>query len=81
MAHKCTKEAFAQVAGLRTRYPWAVGGNGQIVIALFNYRAEAKQFAQQKPNDRVAYDASGVVFVEATPQELAHAHDMGLGYS
>jgi hypothetical protein len=61
---KCTKAAFKQVSQLRTRYPWAVSGDEQIIVGVFNYAAEAKIFA--KANGYIAFDASGVIFEEVT---------------
>lgn len=69
MAHKCTQEALLQVQSLRTSYPWAVANNEQIVIGVFNYRADAKAFEKLDAKNRVAYDASGVVF---ELHELSH---------
>lgn len=62
MTHKCTPEALKQARKLRTSFPWAVANNEQIVVAVFNYRDEAKGFAKRDPKNLVAYDASGVIF-------------------
>lgn len=59
---RATQEAIEQIQALRTRYPWAVVGPDQTVIAVFNYRAEAKEFARRDPDNRTAFDASGVIF-------------------
>lgn len=59
---KCTKAAMMQVEMLRTRYPWAVVNNDQIIVAVFNYRDEAKKFVSQDPDNLAAFDASGVIF-------------------
>ena len=64
MTAKCTSEAIKQVKALRTRYPWAVANNDQVVVAVFNYRAEAKQFASKDKDNLVAFDASGCIFEE-----------------
>ena len=59
---KTTAEAIKEVQALRTRYPWAVVNNDQVVVRVFNYRAEAKAFERTDPNNLKAFDASGVVF-------------------
>ena len=61
---KCTKAAFEQVRQLRTRYPWAVSGDEQIIVRVFNYATEAKNYAKAK--GYIAFDASGVIFEEVT---------------
>lgn len=61
---KATAEAIRQVQALRTRYPWAVVDNNQVVVQVFNYRAEAKAFERLDPANRTAFDASGCIFEE-----------------
>lgn len=61
---KAPAEAIKQVHALRTRYPWAVVNNDQVVVRVFNYRAEAKTFERTDPNNLRAFDASGVIFEE-----------------
>lgn len=63
---KVTAEAIKDVCALRTRYPWAVVNNDQVVVRVFNYRAEAKAFERTDPHNLKAFDASGVVFEEPT---------------
>lgn len=63
---KCTKEAMQQVRQLRTRFPWAVVNNDQIIVAVFNYRAEAKEFWKRDKENLAFFDASGCVFEEVT---------------
>lgn len=63
---KATAEAIKEVKALRTRFPWAVVNNDQVVVHVFNYRAEAKAFERTDPNNLTAFDASGVVFEEPT---------------
>lgn len=62
MTIKCTPEVMAQLQSLRTRYPWAVENRDQVVVAVFNYRAEARQFARRDPNNLTAFDASGAIW-------------------
>lgn len=52
---------------IRTQYPWAVVNQDQIVIEVFNYRAEAKNFVAMDKAHRKAFDASGCIFVEVKP--------------
>lgn len=61
---KATAEAIKEVRTLRTRYPWAVVNNDQVVVRVFNYRAEAKAFERTDPHNLKAFDASGVIFEE-----------------
>lgn len=63
---KATAEALKDVRTLRTPYPWAVVNNDQVVVRVFNYRAEAKAFERTDSNNLKAFDASGVVFEEPT---------------
>lgn len=62
MATKCTKEAMGQIQKLRTRYPWAIVDNDQIVIAVYNYKADAREHAKRDPNNLAMFDASGVIW-------------------
>ena len=63
---KATTEAIKEVKALRTRFPWAVVNNDQVVVHVFNYRSEAKAFERTDPNNLTAFGASGVVFEEPT---------------
>lgn len=62
MATKCTAEAMKQIQALRTMYPWAVYKRVEgerLVVAVFNYRADAKEYAKKDPDNLTAVDASG----------------------
>jgi hypothetical protein len=63
MMKKCTPAAMAQVKKLRTAYPWAVSNANGVVIAVFNYRADAKEYAR-KDRTLTAFDASNVLWCE-----------------
>ena len=64
MTRKVTPAAMKQVLSLRTRFPWAVVNSDQIVVAVFNYKAEAKHYAKTDPQNLTVFDASGVIWEE-----------------
>ena len=64
MTQKVTKAAMQQVQSLRTRYAWAVVNSQQIVVAVYNYKAEASHYAKTDPQNLKVFDASCVLWEE-----------------
>lgn len=68
---KCTPEVFVKLSKLRTRFPWAVVDMDGVAIEVFNYRAEAENYAHTQQvltgKYRYAMDATGVLWEEVKP--------------
>lgn len=59
---KCTSEVFAKIPLLRTSFPYGVVDSNQVCIGIFNFRADAKNFVKEDPDNRSLFDASGCLF-------------------